>query len=80
MIAVDQNLAHARKELIVLNILKYNYCQDQRLYTEGKIVSKYFNISKTLGRGSINPPLYHRGGGMSLRLRPRVKSRKMAKT
>ena len=32
-------------------------CKDQRLSTEGKIVSKYCNISKTLGReGSIN---YH---------------------
>ena len=29
--------------------------EDQRLSTEGKIVSKYCNISKTLGRGSINP-------------------------
>ena len=29
--------------------------EDQRLFTEGKIVLKYYNISKTLG-GSINPP------------------------
>jgi len=28
----------------------------QRLSTEGQIVSKYCNISKTLGRGSTNPP------------------------
>ena len=46
-----------------------------RLSTKGKIVSKYFNISNTLGRSSIHPPprLYH-GGGMNLRLRvrPRV--------
>ena len=30
--------------------------EDQWLSTEGKIVSKYCNISKTLGRGSITPP------------------------
>ena len=35
-------------------------CKDQRLSTEGKIVSKYCNISKTLGReGSVN---YHPRG------------------
>ena len=51
----------------------------QRLSNEGKNVWKYCNISKTRGRGSINPsppipspaPLYH-GEGMSLRVRPRV--------
>ena len=50
---------------------------DQRLSTEGKIVSKYCNISKTLLRSSIHPtrappparPSYHGGG---LRVRPRV--------
>ena len=31
--------------------------EDQRFSTEGKIVSKYCNISKTLGSGSIPPPL-----------------------
>ena len=30
--------------------------EDQSLSTEGKIVSKYFNISKTQKRGSIPPP------------------------
>ena len=30
--------------------------EDQRFSTEGKIVSKYCNISKTLGSGSIPPP------------------------
>ena len=30
--------------------------EGQRLSTDGKIVSKYCNISKTLGRGSINIP------------------------
>ena len=36
--------------------------EDQRLSTKGKIVSKYCNISKTLGRGSIHLlPLYHGG-------------------
>ena len=47
---------------------------DQSLSTYGKIVSKYCNISKTLLRGSIQPPpcpLYH-GGGMNLRVRPRI--------
>ena len=49
--------------------------EDERLSIEGKIVPKYCNISKPLGRGSIPPPppnLYH-GGGMNLRVRPRVK-------
>ena len=38
--------------------IKYTsfFREDQWLSTEGKIVSKYCNISKTLGRGSINPP------------------------
>ena len=49
--------------------------EDQRLSTEGNIVSKYCNISKTLGRGSIDPPpppnLYQ-GGCMNLRVRPRI--------
>ena len=45
--------------------IKYtsSYREDQRLSTEGNIVSKYFNISKTPGRGSINPsPLVPRWG------------------
>ena len=46
----------------------------QRLSTEGKIVSEYCNIPKTLGKGSINPSLLYHGGGMNLRVRPRVKS------
>ena len=46
---------------------------DQRLSIEGKIVSKYFNISKTQGRGSISLHPFYNGGGMTLRLRPRVK-------
>ena len=45
-----------------------------RLSTEGKIVSKYCNISKTQGGPSTPPPplplLYH--GGMTLRVRPRI--------
>ena len=47
--------------------------EDQRLSTEGKIVSEYSNISKTLGRVPSTPvsPLYH-GGGMNLRVRPSV--------
>ena len=45
--------------------------EDQRLPTEGKIVSKYCNISKTPARGSVHLSLYH-GGGMNLRVRPRV--------
>ena len=36
--------------------------EDQRLFTEGKIVSKYCNISKPPGRGSINPLFCHGGG------------------
>ena len=42
----------------------------QRLSTKGKIVSKYCNISKSLGRGSFNPRLYY-GAGMIVR--PRFK-------
>ena len=45
--------------------------ENQRLSTYGKIVSKYCNISKTLGRDSIHPPRYH-GGDMNLLVRPRV--------
>ena len=48
--------------------------EDQRLFTEGKIVLKYYNISKTLG-GSINPPPpLCRGGGKNLRVHLRVKT------
>ena len=47
--------------------------EDQRLSTEGKIVSKYCNISKTLGRGSITPSPLYQGGSMNLRVRLRVK-------
>ena len=38
--------------------IKYTsfFGEDQWLSTEGKIFSKHCNISKTLGRGSINPP------------------------
>ena len=44
--------------------------EDQRHSTEGKIVSKYCNTSKSLeGEGSIHPfPLYH-GGSMNLPVR-----------
>ena len=47
--------------------------EDQRLFTEGKIVLKYYNISKTLGE-SINPPPLYRGGGKNLRVHLRVKT------
>ena len=50
--------------------------EDQRLSTKGKIVSKYCNRSKTLSstppHPTFIPPLYH-SGGMSLRVRLRVK-------
>ena len=52
--------------------------EDQRLFSEGKIVSKYCNTSKTQGGGgSINPHSPYRlynGRGMTLRVRPRVKT------
>ena len=52
--------------------------EDQRPSTEDKIVSKYCSTSKTQGgRGSINPHspyLVHNGGGMTLRVRPKVKT------
>ena len=38
---------------------------------EGKIVSKYCNISKTLG-GGVHPPALYNGGGMNLHVHPRV--------
>ena len=49
--------------------IKYtSSCWDyQRLSTEGKIVSEYCNIPKTLGRGSMNPALLYHGGGTNLR-------------
>ena len=37
---------------------------------EDKIVSKYCNISKTLG--GVHPPALYHGGGMNLHVRPRV--------
>ena len=43
-----------------------------RLSSQDKIVSKYCNISKTPGRGSIPPPPMYYGGGMSLRVRPTI--------
>ena len=45
--------------------------EDQKLSTEGTIVLKYCNISKTLGGGVHSPPLYD-CGGMNWRVRPRV--------
>ena len=47
--------------------------EDQRLSTKGKIVSKYCNISKTPGRGSVHPPPLYHSGDMNLRVRPTVK-------
>ena len=51
--------------------LKYilSCSENQRLFAKGKIVSKY---RKLRGRGPSPPPLYQ-GGGMNLRVRPRVK-------
>ena len=45
--------------------------EDPRLFTEGKIVSKYCNISKTLG-GSIRPPWTMVGVWICMYARPRV--------
>ena len=38
--------------------IKHASCcrEDQRLSTNAKISSKHYNISETLGKGSINPP------------------------
>ena len=53
------------EEVILLPLIqKLSDYVDQRLSTEGKILSKCCNISKTLGRGSITR-------GMNLRVRPR---------
>ena len=48
--------------------------EDQRLFAEGKIFSKYCNISKTLG-GSIRPPPLRTmvGVWICMYVRPRVK-------
>ena len=47
--------------------------EDQRLFTEGKIVSKYCNTSRTLrGFQPPHPPPLYDGGVMNLRVRPRV--------
>ena len=49
--------------------------QYKRLSTEGKIVSKCSIITKTLGRGSINPlppPTLYHNGGMNLLVRLRA--------
>ena len=50
----------------------------QRLSTEGKIVSKYCNVSKTLGGGGASTPppctTVH-GGGMNLHVRARVNNK-----
>ena len=44
--------------------------EDQRLSTEGKIVSKYCNISKSLeGEGSVHPFFLYHGGSMNLPVR-----------
>ena len=43
--------------------------EDETLSSEGKIVSEYCNISKTLGRNSIPPSPLCNGGGMTLRAR-----------
>ena len=43
--------------------------EDQRLSAEGKIVSKYCHISKTRGRGSINPTCIMVGVWLSLYVR-----------
>ena len=47
----------------------------QRLSTEGKIVSKHCNISKTLVGGSIHPTHLYHGGGMNLHVRPGVNNK-----
>ena len=50
--------------------------ENQRLSTEGKIVSKYCNISKSLGVPSTPPPPLYHGGDMNLRVRPRVNQKR----
>ena len=59
--------------------MKYtsSWWEEQRLSSKSKIVSKYCNLSKTLGGGpstNYHPPspLYY-DGGINLRVRPRVK-------
>ena len=47
--------------------------EDQRLFTEGKIVLKYYNISKTLGEGVYPPPLVP-WWGMNLHVHLRVET------
>ena len=58
--------------------IKYtsSFREDQRFSTEGKIVSKYCNISNPFNHqpSTINPFPYH-CGGMTLPVRPGVKSK-----
>ena len=57
---------------VALAAIKYTSCcwKDQRLSTEGKIVSKYCNLSKPPGRHLSAPSPLYQGGGMNLRVRP----------
>ena len=49
--------------------------EDQRRFTEGKIVSKYCNKSKILEVGEgVHPPLLYHSAVMNLHVRPRVQN------
>ena len=54
-------------------------CREHQRSTEGKIVSKYCNISKTQGGGggSIHPSTLYHGGDMTLRVRSRPASERI---
>ena len=52
LLVTSQASSSATTHKIYLILLR----RSVRLFTKGKIVSKYCNISKTAGRGSINPP------------------------
>ena len=49
-------LPQASRSATTINYTSSSCRQDQTFSTQGKTISKYCNISKTQGRGSINPP------------------------
>ena len=67
-------LPQASRSATTINYTSSSCRQDQTFSTQGKTISKYCNISKTQGRGSINPPppspsFLNKDGGMILRVR-----------
>ena len=70
MVVIDGNVSGLQQRHHPKNI-PHPVNLDQRLSAKDKIVSKYCKLSKSPERDSIHPSSYH-GGGMNLRVRPRV--------